>query len=76
MKKEEVRMEIEAALEKFKEAGGLVEILPDGVENKVFGWEDETVGISARLGIVHIDNTETGCDHLKSLRDFFSFDLL
>ena len=75
MKKEEVRLEIEAALKKFKESGGIVEVLPDEEENKVFGWEDETVGISARLGIVHIDNTETGFEYLKSLGDFFSFDM-
>ncbi len=76
MKKEEVRMEIEAALEKFKESGGLVEILPDGAENKVFGWEDETVHASTNYGEVRALNLDAGIEHLRTLKDFFALDVL
>ncbi len=69
MKKEEVRLEIEAALEKFKEAGGLIEILPTENNEKVFNYE--TVRVSILYGKVRALNLDTGIENLKELRHFF-----
>ena len=67
MKKKEVRMEIEAALEKFKERGGLVEVLPDEES-----FNTETVKVSTLYGSVRALNLDVGVENLQGLRYFFT----